>query len=532
MPIADQIVKQSYFRTFLQLGGTSPANSGDRFLFYGIDTSFCAVGDVTDPQGTFAPINVWNPTGIGRFLIVGTTVTPPDLPTSDIVFYEKIGTVPRWIGEDPCYLTAYIGSSNCKNPADFGNGWNNYVMVLPNGKAETKRYSARNTLPAGDAAVEDTLSEKWTAHPYLVGPLAFGELANTTIATEAIDVVYGSDLLCGNCGTADDGTKFRYAIFKGAGGQKPSLGYSNDYGATWTITAIAAAAADEVPCSIERIGTTIFILSPTAGGATLGGYYYTSINQYTGVPGAPAKVTGGFVASKNPRDSWAVSEREIWCVGDGGYVYKISALGSAPTVSSSGGATTLNLARVMVQGQTIVAVGQTEVVIVSQDRGGTWAIAPSLPGAANLVGVDVRDQFKWQVIGATGLAWYTVNAGNSWVSMPLPTAFASGGAAMTVGHDIAYVTDEVGYILGDAIDPTDPYLTLTQGVLAVTFNGGANWYATMNSSRVVNWPDFLQGNRLAVPRAAVATVGANNLMIAGILSGTDGVLVNGTTPLF
>lgn len=533
MPLADQINRQSFSRTFLQLGGTSPANSGDAFLFYGIDTAFCAVGDITDPMGTFAPINVWNPTTIGRYLTVGLTATPPDLPTSDIVFYEKIGTVPRWLGEQSCYLTAYVGVSNCKDPSNFGNGWNGYVLVMPNGKAETGRISARNTLPSGDAAMEDTLSFKWTAHPYPVGPLAFGELANDTIVTEVLDVVYGSDLACANCGVADDGTKLIYAIARGGLNAYPVLLYSTDYGATFTGVNISAALVNDVPCSIERIGQYLLVFSPTGGnGTTLGCYYYGTINQYTGVPSALTKVTGGFVASKNPRDSWAVSEKEIWIVGDGGYVYKLTSIGSAPIVSDAGGATTNNLKRVMVQGQTVVGVGASQMVIVSQNRGTSWAQAPALPGAADLVGVDVRDGFKWQVVGTGGLAWYTINAGNSWTQMTLPSTFITGGGAIVAAHDIAYVTDEVGYILGDCLNPSDPYATNTLGVLCVTFNGGANWYGTMNSSRVVNWPSFYQANRLAVPRASVARVGANNVLIAGMFSASDGVMIKGSAALF
>ncbi len=529
MPSQDQLNLQSYSRPFLQPGGTSPANAP---LFYGIETQLCAVGDVTFPQGTVAPINVWNPTIINAFLLVGRTLTPPDLPTYDLTLYEKIGPIPRFLDQQVCDLTTYVVVGNCKDPSNFALGWN-YVLILPNGKTETTRIGARGALPAGSAALEDTLSLKLGGNPYVVGGISFGELDNTTVTKEIKDVIYGAPLACGNCGVSNDGTKWIYSIEIGSGGAKPLLVYSVDGGATFTATTITAAAADEVPNAIVVAGSYLVVLSPTAGnGTTLGGYYYATLNQYTGVPSAFTKVTGGFVASKNGRDAWAVTEKEIWIVGDGGYIYKISTIGSAPSVVSAAGATTSNLARVMAQGQTIVAVGATGAVVISNNRGVTFGTTPAAPSATSLQAVDVRSDFRFFVGDSAGAAWYTVDGGNTWTSMTMPTSFVSGGGAFTGISDIVFITDEVGYILGNCIDPSDIYMTNTLGVLAVTIDGGERWWADNATARVLNWPSFFQGDRLAVPLNAVTGVAANALLACGILSGSDGVIVAGSSSKF
>lgn len=530
MPVADQINFMPYARPFLQFGGTSPANAP---LFYGIETNLCSVGDVTFPHGTIAPINVWSPNQVNTFLLVGRTLTPPDLPTYDLSFLEKIGPIPKILDQQVCDLTTYVAIGNCKDPSNFALGWN-YVLILPNGRDETTRIGSRGPgLPAASGQMEDTLSLKLGGNPYAVGGLAFGEGDNAIVTKEVKDIIFGSTLACGNCGISDDGTKWLYAIEIGSGGAKPILLYSVDNGATWTATTITAATNDEVPNAIVQVGNYLVVLSPTGGnGTTIGCYYYATLNQYTGVPSAFVKVSGGFVASKNPRDAWGVTVNEIWICGDGGYIYKISSIGSAPSVVSAAGAVTTNLARIMAQGQTIVAVGASGGVAISPDRGVTWAVSPALPSATTLSGVDVRSDYRFTVVDAAGAAWYTLNRGNSWVSVSLPTSFVSGGGAMTACTDIVFVTDEVGYILGNCIDPADPYLTNTLGVLAVTIDGGKDWWSCSQTARVLNWPSIFAADRLAVPLNAVTGVGANKVAVGGILTSTDGVIVLGSASKF
>lgn len=513
MPQSDQLWLQHHARTFLQAGGTSPANA---CLFYGIDTDLCAIGDVTIPQGTQAPINVWDPNTINRYALRGRTSTPPGLPTGDVMLYEKLGTVPRWLDQSPCDLTAYVGLSNCKDPSDFGNGWNGYILCLPAGHVETVKASARNTLPAGDATLEDTLTVQW-GHPYTIGPLNFGARAAASFATEPFDVIYYSDLQCGQCGVNDDGTQWVASVLVHAAAAA-DFAYSTDGGATWTVSSVVGWTAAEAPMAIERAGNNIILLGKTQG--SNGAYFYTTFNALTGVPITTfTKVTGGFVAAKTPNDMWAVSANEVWMCGDAGYIYKLTGMGNAVLVSDAGGATVQNLNRIQKgpNSNCIVAVGAAGVVVYSLNNGTTWAAATVVGAAVALAGVAVLDAYRWWVIDTAGLVWYTVNQGQTWTQSTIP-------GALTAGADIVFATNEVGYVLGENVTPL--------GVLAVTFNGGHDWYGASTSRFLGSLPSMIDTNRIAVPRRGVPGVAANNLFITGLLTGTTGTLVAGSTAKF
>lgn len=513
MPVSDQLWMQKHTRTFIQFGGTSPANAAS---FYGIDTDFCAVSDITIPQGSQSPVQVWSPNTINRYLLVGRTSTPPALPSGDIVFYEKLGTVPKILDQSPCDLTAYIGLSNCKDPGDFGNGWNGYITVLPNGHAETVKLSARSTLPSGDGPLEDTITVQW-GQPYVIGPLAFGARAASSFATRPTDVVYYSDLQCGQCGVNDDGTQWIAAVLIHAAATA-DFAYSVDGGATFTVSAMVGTASGEGPVAIDRAGNNLIVLEKTAGGN--GAYFYTTFNALSGVPVTTfTKVSGGFVAAKTPNDMWAVSANEIWMVGDGGYIYKLTTVGSAVTVSDAGGATTSALNRIQKQlnGNVIVAVGAAGVVVYSLNSGASWAAATVVGAAVALVGLAVKSAYEWWVIDTNGLVWYTLNQGTTWNASTIPGALAT-------GKDIVFVTDEVGYVVGMNATPI--------GVLAVTFNGGHDWYGAGTSRYLGALPADITADRLAYPRRGVPGVAANNLIIAGTLTGTTGTLILGSSAKF
>lgn len=513
MPVTDQLWMQRHSRTFIQFGGTSPANAAS---FYGIDTDFCAIGDITIPQGSQTPVNVWSPNTINRYLLVGRQSTPPALPTGDVMFYEKLGTVPKVLDQSPCDLTAYVGLSNCKDPGDFGNGWNGYILCLPNGHGETVKASARSTLPAGDAALEDTLTVQW-GQPYTIGPLAFGARAAASFATEPVDVIYYSDLQCGQCGVNDDGTQWIAAVLVHAAATA-DFAYSVDGGATFTVSAMVGTAAGEAPMAIDRAGNNLIVLEKTAGGN--GAYFYTTFNALTGVPVTTfTKVSGGFVAAKTPNDMWAASANEIWMVGDAGYIYKLTTVGAAVTVSDAGGATAQNLNRIQKQanGNVIVAVGAAGVVVYSLNNGATWAAATVVGAAVALNGVAVKSAYEWWVIDSAGLVWYTLNQGSTWTQATIP-------GALTTGEDIAFATDEVGYVLGMNVTPV--------GILAVTFNGGHDWYGAGTSRFLGSLPTIIDADRLAIPRRGVPGVAANNLLIAGVSVGTTGTLIAGSVAKF
>jgi len=60
-----------------------------------------------------------------------------------------------------------------------------------------------------------------------------------------------------------------------------------------------------------------------------------------------------------------------------------------------------------------------------------------------------------------------------------------------------------------------------------TWNGGANWVSS-GAPRLLSWPSFVSVQRIAVPVDSDATVGANNMLVAGLATGSvDGLLLVG-----
>ena len=56
--------------------------------------------------------------------------------------------------------------------------------------------------------------------------------------------------------------------------------------------------------------------------ATGGGYFLANINPYTGTPENWQKITAGFSTGNEPNDCYVRNARELFFVGDGGYIFK------------------------------------------------------------------------------------------------------------------------------------------------------------------------------------------------------------------
>jgi hypothetical protein len=83
--------------------------------------------------------------------------------------------------------------------------------------------------------LKEEIDVTWSRNPYPVGQMLFGpQAAGTLTAIQVRDITYGNQSICGNCGPANDGTKFLYAIADGGAAAKPLVAYSVDGGQTWT----------------------------------------------------------------------------------------------------------------------------------------------------------------------------------------------------------------------------------------------------------------------------------------------------------
>ena len=183
----------------------------------------------------------------------------------------------------------------------------------------------------------------------------------------------------------------------------------------------------------------------------------------------------------------------------------------------AGNATTQNLNRIKGLGNTLVIGGDSDTVLVSSNSGRTFAAAAAAPGLANITAVEVISPLLFWLGDSAGVVLHSETLGNSWVTSTMP-------AAATAIQDIAFVTDEIGFVLAANATP--------RSLLFASINGGQLWGQAGATWRLNNYPDADQGNRLAYPQVANLSVAANNLLIGGLADdGTDGFVTEAVTNL-
>lgn len=495
-------------RTFLQFGGALPSNP---VKFYGSDTNYNILEGVTLPvHGAITGHYTGDPKIPNRYRLVARTEAPPSLPKASIRMLEKRGAISRQLGTLGCGFTAYVVGGDCKDLSDFLSGWADSVEIYSDAIVGDTNLQKRSDW--ADGLIED-IAPLTLREIYAIGSVGIGRAADSDIAVEVVDVVYGTQELCAGCGVANDGTLWQYAVQKFTGSNNATILYSVDGGSSWTAGAIAGIGASANPVAIDIVGDKLVVVV-----ASENAYYYATINSATGVPGAFTKVTTGFVASKFPNDILVYSPSEIYFAADGGYIYKSTDITAGVTVSTAGGATTNNLKRIQGLDDTIVAVGATGTILVSANRGFSWSVATA-PSADTVQGVWVQNGVVFWVVTDAGEMYYTLDGASTWTQKALSDA-------PTDLRDVVFVTPEVGWVTGATTTPS--------GLLYATWNGGRDWTVSGGSPRMVGVPttNFQRGNRIAVPATGKSTIAANNLLVGGLGAATDGILLLGHANIF
>lgn len=504
---------QNFIRAFTQRGGPSPTNP---VRFAGMDDQYLMIGDISRPdRGSINPINVNDPNVRGLFKQTGITIDAPDIPSAEVTFKQKYGGIPWYKFRLNCPVSFYESEGLCGDPADPLNGWLT-MNILSRGLSSDKTYAGRTPFDGSDESTA-AVQFSFLGDVYSVGGIAVGEVAAVDVTTEVIDVVYGGFAQCSDCGPSNDGTRWIYALQQTAGGSSAVLGkvlYSTDGGASWTASAITGLGVGVLVTAIKIVGQYLVVLAKTENA-----YYAAQINQSTGAPGAWTKVTTGFVSTKTPNDMFVESPTRVYFVADGGYIYVSTDILSGVSVLSAAGATINNLNRIHGGAGVLLAVGASNTMLKSTNRGVSWAATSgSVTGAHSAVAVNSPQQYYVGTLDTTGKVWYTENGGASWTQLNLP------GAALAGVQDIVFPTAEAGWIAATRSGPT--------AALFGTVLGGTLWGESNTSRLPGNLPTFGRANRLAVPRVPDQQIAANNLAIAGLGGGlVDGIVLIGAAPV-
>jgi photosystem II stability/assembly factor-like uncharacterized protein len=517
MPLlgADQHNTQAFLRAFYQPGAGGPENS---VLYGGADMSYIQIEGVSNPiLGDYKAQFMHNPRRIGSYVPVATMISPPDLPQAKVTFSEKMGGIPRYLATIGCKANFYEPVGRCKDPGNFLTGWEQYVLIYPQGVVTKVDLGDRSSFE-GSALLKGALDVTFSRPLYAVGGLNFGTASTSTDLTALVpvDACYGDNNQCGDCGPANDGSNFIYVAGPGAAAAKPFVEYSTDGGNTWTKLSIAVAVNNEQPSGIAQYQNYLVVVTKTAGSATQGGYYYSDIDPNTGIPNSTfTKVTTGFInsAGKAPNDIYVNSLNQALFPADGGIVYQATDITAGVTVLTNAGATSSNLMRIHGYQETLVAVGASSAVIKSTNFGKTWAATTTAPTTTIGNAVQVIDRQVYWVAGTSGNLFYTRNGGTTWVQKRF-----SGDGAGTV-NDILAATPEVIHFAHVNATPN--------GRLFTSWNGGFSF--TNVAPRLNSVPTTAGITRLACPFSSPDGVASNNLVAVGTgAGGTDGTVLVGT----
>ena len=526
---ADEIITKKHVRSFIQFGGPKPNNA---LLFSGQDSQYLSIEGVSNPEaGGIDPIWVQDDRFPGKYKMVARTISPPDLASATLRMYEKHGAIPKQLTHINCAFNMYNNVGTCKDLSDFLRGWSDYVMIYSGAIVTDKDLGDRTAFDA-DEALEDSLSLTLAA-VYPIGALNFENEASTAVSAEVYDVVYGSNLQCGECGPQDDGTQRIYALTKIAASQgvENKVVYTIDGGKTWSSVIPVIWQTASAFKAIDVVGDKLVVLGEDM-------YYYCTLNAITGEPAGATSWQAvdmtSVTSTHTPNDMYVLSPREVFFCADDGYIFKSSEISSGAstlTTLSAATATVDHLYRIHGKDSTIVAVGANGAVIKSLDRGRSFASVTTEPGGLQyrLKSLAVLDSLTYWVgtdqvgVNTVGSMYYTLNGGETtWTQVSL----ADMDAINSQIYDIVFATDEVGYITMAKANGT--------AQMFATWDGGERW--TKDTPRILNLPTstsptpgaVVELNRIATPKGLDPSIMANNVALAGTgFTGNDGYLLIG-----
>jgi hypothetical protein len=240
------------------------------------------------------------------------------------------------------------------------------------------------------------------------------------------------------------------------------------------------------------MGNRVVVVSQATGS-----HHYATLTN--GVPGTWTQVSSGYVSTKGPRAIYVKNSSAAYLAAAGGYIYFLASPGGTPTVLTDGSISTQDLNDIAGNGNTIVAVGNSNAVLVSNNGGSTFSLITGPAVGVNLSAVWLMSSQIWLVGTGTGRVYYTLNGGTTWTEIGL-------GIAGGVINDIRFADELVGYIAAEV-----------GGVATVfrTTDSGNTWF---------NTAPHISGLPTAVRANFVYPCGRNKVLTGGRKTvGGDGI---------
>ncbi len=464
-------------------------------------------GAVSWGQGSLTPIRLPSDTQYGEFETVAIQRGGADLPSWNIeVMMDDAASAWLKLVRKGCSFDVHLNVGTCQNPRDFNGGWT-FRRILED--AFPSSYDTNDMMvfdADADAPVLETIPISGE-QIYDVKQIRPAEQAGDQATDEIVGIVVADAISCGACGAPSDGCSVVLAVTSGVTGS-PGLPtevlFTVDGGATWSETAVTSMALADLANDIASIGD--YIVVTTASTDAL--HYALLADILTGTE-TWASITTGLDASGGPNKITTANPTASWISAEAGRIYFTADPTAGVTEQADGTLTSEDLAGIhALDEDNVVAVGASNVVLVTANGGATWTLVTGPAVGVALNTVWMRTSLEWLIGDAAGNLWYTVNAGTTWVAKTFPQ---SGSGQI---RHIVFATKSVGYMAHDIA--TGP-----AGRILRTLDGGNSWYRLPEETSVT----FPANDR--VTALAACGYADPNVVYGGGLGddGSDGFIV-------
>lgn len=317
---------------------------------------------------------------------------------------------------DDCPQTLLIKIDTC-GERDVLDTWDSLFLV--------EEFMLNDITIEGMGSFDDNPAVEMTGTGSIINwervlPIRFTEEAAELLTGVGRDIVYAGHRSCGNCGKYNNGCEMLYAIADQAAANDRLL-YRVKDATTWSNGGVITPFGASATVGLDAAGRYLIAISTAAAG-----HAYALRPTRAGQTAVwSALVTSGYDAGGAPRAIFAKSASKIFIAGAGGFVYRTEVPRASVDVVHDGSLLTDDLNAIHGRGQTIVAVGDANAILVSQNEGDSFGLTDALPGtSADLLSVAVLNSQQWYVTNDTGEVWYTADGGQSWTERSLPTDVA------------------------------------------------------------------------------------------------------------
>jgi len=487
--MAKTIYQTGHGRVFVQWGGAGPFNEAE---YQGT----ARMGGIDLSQGDPTSVEVPSDYQIDEFEEVDEIKGERSRPTTSLI--ARFGNINKILTSN-CPLTIQAHYGKCSNPLLFNEGWETIVAFT--NAIFTSRSSDDMTAFESSGRAPITITGDLSGRRFWeIHQLTLAELAAAQVDREVVDIVLFDFVSCGDCGYESSGEQRYLMVTKGSGAGSPGLPaellITSDTGATLSQYDIDTLATSEDPSGLAVVGKYVVVISADSQSA-----HYAEFDS----PDSWAEVATGFTTAPNAIHS--LSPTMTWVVGDSGYVYLMTSPGAGVEARSTGSASSENLTCVdALNEEYALAGGENGALILTTNRGVSWAAAQSSPTVATINVVRMRKQGEWVVGDANGYIYATKDSGANWSTVAHPL---SGQGEV---FDLDFCRDDTspfGFMVAADGDG--------DGYMFRTLDGGNTWY------QLPDFPTSTPAN--AGLKALAVGITGNVAMAGGVKDDSDGVVV-------